>query len=330
MLECTIEQASTLKKILDAVKELVTDANFDCSDSGLALQAMDNSHVALVALLLKSSAFSPFRCDQQLSLGINLVSLSKILKCADNNDTVTLKADQGQDTLALTFENKSGARVSEYELKLMDIDSEHLGIPETPYEATVKMPSAEFQRICRDLRILNESIVIEVTKEGVKFSTSGDLGNGSVFIKSGQASIDENDEDAGTTIALNSPVSLTFSLKYLCDFAKATPLSPHVTLSLSNDVPLLVEYSVSDVGHIRFKKGLRFDAATPNFLKVLQSQHLPKQVADRSEEELEGEDLDDEAPQVVLGKNVSEGDAVKALGLKDAGELFAHEIRISI
>ncbi|ORY41647.1 proliferating cell nuclear antigen [Rhizoclosmatium globosum] len=251
MLECTIEQASTLKKILDAVKELVTDANFDCSDAGLALQAMDNSHVALVALLLKSSAFTPFRCDQALSLGINLTSLSKILKCAGNDDTVTIKADSGVDTLALSFESKNGARQSEYELKLMDIDSEHLGIPETPYEATVKMSSAEFQRICRDLRILNESIVIDVTKEGVKFSAAGDMGSGSVFIKSGQSSIDENDEDTATTIALSSPVSLTFSLKYLCDFSKATPLSNVVTLSLSNDVPLLVEYAVSEVGHIR-------------------------------------------------------------------------------
>ena len=39
----------------------------------------------------------------------------------------------------------------------MDIDSEHLGIPDTPYNATVRMPSAEFQRICRDISVMNES-----------------------------------------------------------------------------------------------------------------------------------------------------------------------------
>ncbi|KAJ3211105.1 hypothetical protein HDU83_008982 [Entophlyctis luteolus] len=252
MLECTIGQAATLKRILDAIKELVTDGNFDCSDAGLALQAMDNSHVALVALLLRQSAFHPFRCDENLSLGINLVSLSKILKCASNEDSVTIKADSGVDTLSLAFESKNGARMSEYELKLMDIDSEHLGIPDTPYEANVKLSSAEFQRICKDLRILNESIVIDVTKDGVKFSASGDLGNGSIYIKNGQSSVDDEDEDSVTTITLQTPVSLTFSLKYLCDFTKATPLSKFVTLSLSNDVPLLVEYAVSEVGHIRY------------------------------------------------------------------------------
>jgi proliferating cell nuclear antigen len=40
MLEARLEQASVLKKILDAVKDIVTDANFDCTESGIALQAM--------------------------------------------------------------------------------------------------------------------------------------------------------------------------------------------------------------------------------------------------------------------------------------------------
>jgi proliferating cell nuclear antigen len=39
----------------------------------------------------------------------------------------------------------------------MDIDQEHLAIPETEYAATVEMPSMEFQRICRDLNALSES-----------------------------------------------------------------------------------------------------------------------------------------------------------------------------
>jgi hypothetical protein len=36
-------------------------------------------------------------------------------------------------------------------MKLMDIDSVHLGIPEAEYHAIVRMPSSEFARICKDL-----------------------------------------------------------------------------------------------------------------------------------------------------------------------------------
>jgi proliferating cell nuclear antigen len=116
----------------------VTDANFDCSDSGISLQAMDNSHVALVALTMKEDMFEPYRCDRNLALGVNLISLSKILKCAANEDIITLTAQDEPDKLSLQFESAKTERFSEYELKLMDIDQEHLGIPETGMPSFVK------------------------------------------------------------------------------------------------------------------------------------------------------------------------------------------------
>ena len=39
----------------------------------------------------------------------------------------------------------------------MDIDSEHLGIPDTQYDVVVRMPSGEFQRICRDMAMIGDS-----------------------------------------------------------------------------------------------------------------------------------------------------------------------------
>jgi proliferating cell nuclear antigen len=106
MLEARLQQAKLLKSLLEAIKELVTECNFDCNDSGIALQAMDNSHVALVALLLRSDGFDPYRCDRNLPLGLNLNNLNKILKCAGNDDILTLKADDGGDTLSMVFESK--------------------------------------------------------------------------------------------------------------------------------------------------------------------------------------------------------------------------------
>ena len=60
-------------------------------------------------------------------------------------------------------------------MKLMNLDAEHLGIPETDYAAVIKMPSAEFQRVIRDLSQFGDSLMISVTKEGVKFSAAGKI-----------------------------------------------------------------------------------------------------------------------------------------------------------
>ena len=40
--------------------------------------------------------------------------------------------------------------------------------------------------------------------------------------------------------------------RYLNFFTKATPLSKRVILSLSPEVPLVVEYDIEDVGHVKY------------------------------------------------------------------------------
>ena len=228
---------------------------------------MDNSHVALVSMMLKAESFSPFRCDRNIALGINLSSLMKVLRCAQNEDVLTLKAEDAPDVVNLVFDSSDSDRLSEYDIKLMDIDQEHLGIPETEYAATISMPSGEFQRICRDLMALSESgtnfiynriilrlltsraVAIEATKEGVKFSCSGDIGNGAVTLRS-HTNVEK--PELNVDISLSEPVALTFSLKYLVNFCKATGLSSTVKLCLSNEVPLLVEYALASNSYLRF------------------------------------------------------------------------------
>ncbi|KAI0810772.1 proliferating cell nuclear antigen, N-terminal domain-containing protein [Irpex lacteus] len=187
MLEAKLSEAAILKRLLDAIKELVTDANFECNEEGITLQAMDNSHVALVAVKLESTGFKKYRCDRPMPLGVNLTSLTKVLKCAKDDDTCTLKASDDGDILSFTYEARNTDRLAEYELKLMDIDSDTLGIPETEYDARVTMPSSEFGRIVRDLSMLGESVRIEVSKEGVRFASEGEAANGSVLLKSTEA-----------------------------------------------------------------------------------------------------------------------------------------------
>ena len=68
---------------------------------------MDGAHVSLVSLVLKEDGFQDYRCDKPITLGINLVDLSKILKMSQNDDMIVLKAEEEQSYLNITFNNKS-------------------------------------------------------------------------------------------------------------------------------------------------------------------------------------------------------------------------------
>jgi proliferating cell nuclear antigen len=184
---------------------------------------MDNSHVALVAVKLHADGFALYRCDRPIPLGVNLGSLTKVLKCAKDDDKCTLKANDDADVLSLKYEAHrvstlqvskqrpsllisfsmtGGDRIAEYDMKLMDIDADTLGIPDTDYDARVTMTAAEFTRIVRDLSSLGESVRIEVSKEGVRFASDGEAAQGNILLKQTDAAREryENygkDEDGG-------------------------------------------------------------------------------------------------------------------------------------
>ena len=80
MFEARLDQGDLLEKIIESIRGLVTDANFDCSATGIGLQAVDSSHVSMVALLLRADGFQHYRCHRGLSTGMNLANFAKMLK----------------------------------------------------------------------------------------------------------------------------------------------------------------------------------------------------------------------------------------------------------
>lgn len=107
MFEAKLGQGNVFKKVLEAIKDLVPNANWECSSSGINVQAMDSSHVSLVSISLEADGFEPYRCDRNVILGMETANLSKILKCASNDDSITIKAEEGGDMVTFQFDSQS-------------------------------------------------------------------------------------------------------------------------------------------------------------------------------------------------------------------------------
>jgi proliferating cell nuclear antigen len=149
---------------------------------------MDSSHVALVSLNLSMEGFDHYRADTNMVLGVSIANLAKVMKLADNNDKITLQADQEATHLKIIFENVKTQRTTEFNLNLITIDSEHLAIPETEYQSVVTINSGEFNKICKELFSLSETVHIQTNSDFVQFSVEGEVGSGAVKIS-------QNDSD---------------------------------------------------------------------------------------------------------------------------------------
>jgi proliferating cell nuclear antigen len=182
-----------------------------------------------------------------VTLGINLPSVQKILKCGDSNDVLTLATND--DNSELKFRLEGGSRCFEFSMALMDIDSERLIIPDSEPETTVRLSAVEFQRICRDLTQFGDTVKISVVKSTVTFSLVGSAGNGAITLGLFDSDKSENQAE----IECSAPIELSFGLRYLNFFTKATPLAERVELQMAMERPLLVLFELADgAGYIRY------------------------------------------------------------------------------
>lgn len=245
MFQASIGKALIFKKVIEAIKELVTDVNFEVSENGISLQAMDASHVALVAFLLKREKFEEYYCANSQIFGINILNLSKILKCADNDDRITIKYDNAVSKVSFIFEGRNDERISQFNLNLIALDSEQLGIPDQEYSAVVNMKSEEFSRVCRELSQLSDTLSVSVNKEKITFSVGGDIGDGEITMKN------KNSGKNPLIIDVVDPVSCSYAMRYLNLFNKASGLSDEICISLSENLPLILCFDF-DLGYIKY------------------------------------------------------------------------------
>lgn len=133
-------------------------------------------------------------------------------------------------------------------MNMLTLDSEVLGIPEKDYQAKVTLNSGEFTRMCRELYQVAETVTIEASENTVSFSVEGDMGKGKIVLAE---TLGEKAEDK-TAIEVKEPVKLSFALRYLNMFNKASSCSSSVSLMLSSETPLVVEYAMDKLGSLKF------------------------------------------------------------------------------
>merc|ERR1712070_848675 len=177
-------------------------------------------------------------------------AVSKVMKMCNPTDVLKLRHENGADHATFQCENTGEDEVSEFDLKLMQIESEHMEIPEQQYQVVTKMPSAKFLKIVKDLKEFGETMQISASKDGMRFSVKGDIGDGNVMVKPR-----ESDKSEGrVSLTVKEPVVATFALAYLVKFAKAAPLSGSVELGVGADMPISVKYDLDNAenGHMCF------------------------------------------------------------------------------
>ena len=245
-------QISPFRTLMTALKDILLESNITFQADGMRIINMDKSHTVLVHLFLKAENFETYECKKEkIIIGVNMFHLFKLINTIDNDDTLTIYIENADysdgivNNLCLKFENGDIKQCKIQKLRLIEPDPEELEIPNVTFSSVINLPSADFQKIVRDLSCISERIEINSVGNELIFKCKGNFATAEVRRAESDGNMEFIQKKSNKIIQGN------FSLKNLGYFIKCTNLCNQIEMYLENDLPLVVKYSVASLGDIK-------------------------------------------------------------------------------
>lgn len=249
LFEIRTVQSGAFRTLIEGLKEILVEANIEFDKNGIRIIDVDETHVVLTYLKLEAKNFEYFYCPNQYILGVNMIYLFKLIKTLSNTDSLTLFLPASNpNRLGIKAENAEKNTVNTWHMKLFDANVNRIEMPNTQFTTIINMPSADFQKICRDFNQLAEKLEITSSGTDLVFRCIGDFVDGETVILSGNQGGSVKVQNATAAAEI---VQGIYELKYLTMFTKCTNLCPSIELYLKNDYPLILRYMVANLGEIR-------------------------------------------------------------------------------
>jgi len=246
-------QIAPFRTLMTALKDILLETNITFEPDGIRIINMDKSHTILAHLYLAAQNFEFYECKKEkIIIGVNMFHLFKLINSIDNDDTLTIYIENADyvdgivSYLALKFENGEIKQCKTQKLKLIEPEPEELQYPDVKFSSIINLPSADFQKIIRDLSCISDKLEIKSVGNELIFKCSGQFASAEIHRA-------ESDGSMGFLLKQDSSkvIQGEFSLKNLGYFIKCTNLCSQIEIYLENNLPLVVKYDVASLGSIK-------------------------------------------------------------------------------
>ena len=230
-------QASAIKSTFEVLKDILNDVNIYFKPDGMYIVTLDTARTSLVDMFLSADNFEEYTCESNIIAGINVSNTFKLLKSITNNDVLVIKIDS-KEFMNIEIHSEAKKTCTKFALKLLDINENQIEVPDVNMTTITPMASSDFQRICRDM--YNIGNTIEITREGknLKLFCMGDFANQETDIQCTEES---------------PKISGEYSLRYMNIFTKATSMCSTVQIMQEEQNRFLIlKYNVANLGDLKF------------------------------------------------------------------------------
>lgn len=248
-----------VKKLFEVLKQFIKDSDIVFNKEGIKMTYIDTSENSFTFLKLYADKFESFKCEKDVSIGINMNILFKTIKSINRREIVTMYVNEGEeDNFYIEIYDPYVPKRRVFKMESLVLKNETTMIQPMSFDCIVNISTSQFQQIIKDIKLIEGKIVdIQNTNKKLIISSVGGLMEFTSTMK--DVSGDEGIEDDVNCIKFKNQDTDTdkiiqgrFKLSYLLDFIKASHLCENMNILISNDQPMILEYFVADLGVLRF------------------------------------------------------------------------------
>jgi proliferating cell nuclear antigen len=231
-------QASAIRNLFEVLKDIINDVNIYFSKDGMKIMAFDIAHVTLVDVFMAAQNFEEYTCPKDISVGVNISNIFKIIKSIRSNDVITMSVNS--ENLNISVFNDSKKSKSNFSIHLLDLNDEELEMDKIDLEYVTAVSSVDFQKLVRDMSNIGSEMTIKRESNTITFSCTGDFASQETIV------------EQMTTVP--GSASGIFKLKYLSMFTKGTILCSVVQI-LQSPIPdshIVFHYTIANLGDVKF------------------------------------------------------------------------------
>jgi len=235
--ELFINIFNNLKKFTDTISLMIDEEK-------LYIQGMDASHVCIYELSLDKAWFCVWNVEKSSVFGICLTIFNKILHTWSDKKSIIIYSEDN-DKIDIEFTSVVKGEFNKFfQLPLMDIDSEHLSIPETEYQADIEIESKKLKDIIDELASFNDTINFKCDENELSLDANSSEGSMNVVI-----TIDDIEMLA---VEEGKTIESSFSIRYIGEMCQFYKLSKNCTINTSENIPIQIKYDIDETSFMRF------------------------------------------------------------------------------
>jgi proliferating cell nuclear antigen len=237
LIRLTHPSAKAFITVFQVLGSIVDETLIKFTSDGLSIRALDPAKVALIEIDIPSSAFLEYYIDRELSIGMNLSALLKVMSKPKKTDKLVFKGSE--DFYELTIE---GAVIKRYKFRSIEVAASEL--PELSLDFSVKalMLAQAFKSTIKDLKGVG-SITFLVEDEENLYIRAADGGAEAKLSKMGGSILE---------LEVKEPSKSTYDEDYLSRVLDLAGITENMELQFGSDMPAKLSFNLADGSAVRY------------------------------------------------------------------------------